>query len=84
MSNAGLSLMATRARREPTLDEIMADPIVRVLMRADKVDPQRLRAKLDRLAEGLKGEDGEASEDLVAPKLYTPCWAGVSAMGLCA
>jgi hypothetical protein len=32
--------------REPTLDEMLSDPIVRALMEADGVDPQELAATL--------------------------------------
>jgi hypothetical protein len=32
--------------REPTLDEILSDPIVRALMEADEVDPQEPAATL--------------------------------------
>ena len=35
-----------RSHREPTLDEILSDCIVRALMEADGVDPQDLAATL--------------------------------------
>ena len=35
-----------RSHREPTLDEILSDSIVRALMEADGVDPQDLAATL--------------------------------------
>jgi len=37
-------------RGEPTLDEILSDPIVRALMEADGVDRQELEAMLSRIA----------------------------------
>jgi len=36
---------------EPTLDELLADPLIGDVMRADGVDPQRLGADLARFAE---------------------------------
>jgi hypothetical protein len=36
--------------REVTLTEMLSDPIVRSLMKADRVDPGRLEAKLRHLA----------------------------------
>jgi hypothetical protein len=32
--------------REPTLNEILSDPIVRALMKADGIDPQEVAATL--------------------------------------
>jgi len=39
------------ACREPTLDEILSDPIVEAVMQADAVDPKALRALLDKVAQ---------------------------------
>ena len=36
-------------QREPTLKEILSDPIVTALMRADGVDPLELEAMLTRI-----------------------------------
>jgi hypothetical protein len=36
---------------EPTLDEMLADPLINVLMRADGVDRDQLGAEFARLAE---------------------------------
>lgn len=38
---------------EPTLDEILADPITRAVMRADRVDLNRLGVMLQDIAERL-------------------------------
>jgi hypothetical protein len=38
------------ADREPTLREMLSDPIVAALMRADGVDPAKLRVALNRIA----------------------------------
>jgi hypothetical protein len=38
------------AYREPTLADMLSDPIVTAVMRADKVDPTKLHAMLGRLA----------------------------------
>jgi hypothetical protein len=40
--------------REPTLEDILSDPIVRVVMKADGVDPRRLESTLRELALGLR------------------------------
>jgi hypothetical protein len=37
--------------REPMLEEILSDPIVRAVMRADGVDTTKLRTMLARIAE---------------------------------
>jgi hypothetical protein len=34
--------------REPTLAEMLSDPVIQSVMRADAVDPAELRALLDR------------------------------------
>jgi hypothetical protein len=38
---------------EPALGEALADPVVRTLMRADRVDPQELERKLRAMARKL-------------------------------
>lgn len=38
--------MSECAHYEPTIDEIMADPTIHALMRADRVNVERLRLKL--------------------------------------
>jgi hypothetical protein len=40
--------------REPTLEDILSDPIVRDVMAADGVDPQKLEAALRQVALGLR------------------------------
>jgi hypothetical protein len=40
--------------REPTLEEILSDPIVMDVMAADGVDPQKLEAALRQMALGLR------------------------------
>ena len=37
-----------------TLDEMLSDPLVRVVMRADRVDPRKLEAELRRTADALE------------------------------
>lgn len=44
--------------REPTLREALADPLVRTLMRADRVDPAELEAMLTETARHLKRTRG--------------------------
>ena len=40
---------------EPSLEEALADPIIRAIMRADKVDPAALKLDLRRVADALDG-----------------------------
>jgi len=39
--------------REPTLNEMLSDPLIRLVMRADGVDPEKLRPQLDAVARSL-------------------------------
>jgi hypothetical protein len=41
------------AYREPSLDEILSDPIVSLVMRADSVDPEELVLMLQSVARSL-------------------------------
>jgi hypothetical protein len=50
-------------RREPTIREILSDPIVMAVMKADGIDPVGLEAQLGRMAQDLA-----AVQDLAAPK----------------
>jgi hypothetical protein len=43
-----------RANCEPTIDEIMRDPMVRALMLADRVDIARFEAKLRSLSRAVR------------------------------
>jgi hypothetical protein len=40
----------TRIHREPTLEEILSEPIVRAMMKADSVEPHDLTEMLRRVA----------------------------------
>lgn len=42
--------------REPRLAEVLADPVVRVVMRADRVDPEALERDLRLMAQKLAAE----------------------------
>ena len=42
--------------REPMLEEILSDPITRAVMRADGVDPAKLRTMLSRIGEAIDPE----------------------------
>ena len=47
--------MARRARlREPTLDEILKEPIIRLLMRRDGVEADEVRALMRNLSLGKR------------------------------
>jgi hypothetical protein len=37
-------------QREPTLEEILSDPITKAMMQADRVEPQELAAMVRRIA----------------------------------
>jgi hypothetical protein len=37
----------------PTLDRLLADPLIQAVMRADRVDPATLRRELTRVADDL-------------------------------
>ena len=65
-------MTATPLFREPTVEEMLADPIVRMVMRRDRVEEAELRRTLRRLAEARRpaqaGRRSEVStvEDAVA------------------
>jgi hypothetical protein len=49
----------TRRYREPTIEDILSDSIVKAMMRADGVDPHRLRTMLSRVgARSIRDDDG--------------------------
>jgi hypothetical protein len=50
-------------RYEPSLNEILTDPIVEAVMAADAVDPDELEAMLDRIARGLPRARVAAEEE---------------------
>jgi len=43
--------------REPTLGDILSEPIVEAVMQADGVDPQELKAMLTRIARNRSAVD---------------------------
>ena len=44
-------------QREPTIAEVLADPIVKAMMSADGVDPKVLGDQLQNMARNLTGPD---------------------------
>ena len=46
--------------REPTLNEMLSDPLIELVMRADGVDPDALRPELCAVARELKSARGAA------------------------
>jgi hypothetical protein len=52
----------TWCHREPTLKELLADPITAAVMKADRVDPYELETMLWQIA-GLRAIDGEQKPD---------------------
>ncbi|KAB0677170.1 hypothetical protein [Aureimonas leprariae] len=51
-----------RQNDEPTIDEIMRDPTVRALMRADRVDVVKFEAKLRGFARSIRRTPSAAAE----------------------
>jgi len=47
---------------EPSLNEMLSDPLIEIVMRADGVDPQQLRPALQRIARGLRRSRGATPE----------------------
>ena len=47
-------------QREPTLNEMLSDPLIALLMRADGVDPDALRPELCAVARDLQTARGAA------------------------
>ena len=41
-------------QRDPTLNEMLSDPLIKLLMRADGVDPEKLRPALQAVARSLE------------------------------
>lgn len=64
--------MINCARYEPTIDEIMADPIVKALMDADRVNPERLRHKLLRLSDALTPANDQQASRIMQSASVTP------------
>jgi hypothetical protein len=54
--------MVAEPGAEPSIDDLLSDPLVRAFMAADSVDPEELRALLRSIAERLqaRGRDGIA------------------------
>jgi hypothetical protein len=48
----------TPPRDEPTLDELLGDPMTQAIMNADRVDPPALAAMLRTLAREIAGRSG--------------------------
>lgn len=57
---------------EPNLTEILADPLVRTLMRADRVDPRTLETELRSTADRID-RDELAVNPLAVPRRHLRC-----------
>ncbi len=53
---------------EPTLSELLGDPLVRSVMRADRVDAQSFKAMLYRIADRFAPHGEKAAEPIVVLK----------------
>lgn len=49
------------SRNELTLDDMIADPIVRALMAADGVDPEAFIEEMERMAKTIRERDEETA-----------------------
>jgi hypothetical protein len=47
--------------REPTLEDMLSDPIIRAVMDADRVDPHELKAMLTDVGRALRAARGVRS-----------------------
>ena len=56
----------TNIHDDPTLDELLGDPITQALMRADRVDPLALAAVLRAVAREIAGRSGGSATALFA------------------
>jgi hypothetical protein len=55
----------TKFHDNPTLDELLGDPITQAIMQADRVDPPKLEAMLRSLAREIAGRSGVSATALV-------------------
>jgi len=49
-----MSASASEPSAEPSIDDLLSDPIIRAMMAADRVDPDKLRDLLRSVAERLR------------------------------
>jgi hypothetical protein len=55
---------AMSERQEPSIEEMLADPIVRALMSADGVDPDELKARLNAIKQAVELRASQISDDV--------------------
>jgi hypothetical protein len=55
----------TSSRDDPTLDELLGDPMTQAIMNADRVDPATLKVMLRSVAREIGGRSGGRATDLV-------------------
>ena len=48
---------------EPSLEDLLADPIVRLVLARDRIDPAELQSLLAQVRERLQAPAGAAAED---------------------
>jgi hypothetical protein len=58
-------LHMSKFHNDPTLDELLGDPITQAIMRADRVDPPKLEAMLRSLAREVAGRSRASRTALV-------------------
>jgi hypothetical protein len=64
---------------EPTLMELLSDPIVQMVMHADRIDPAVAERELRRVAELILRTRGGLSVRCAAGERFTPSASGRSA-----
>jgi hypothetical protein len=55
---------AMSERQEPSIEEMLADPIVRAVMSADGVDPDELKARLNAVKQAVELRASQISDDV--------------------
>jgi len=56
----------TRIHDDPTLCELLSDPLTQAVMKADRVDPAKLKAVLRSVAREIAGRSGSAGGSAAA------------------
>jgi hypothetical protein len=64
------------SNQEMTLRSALSDPLIRTLMAADKVDPEKLETMLTRIAQQTAPRSMERTAPSVWPTMKTLCGCG--------
>jgi hypothetical protein len=66
----------TKLHDDPTLDELLGDPMTQAIARADRVDPAELEAMLRSLAREIGGRSGGSARAAAASATFDRKAAG--------